>query len=141
MYEADKTIPRVAKNESKKLHERTLLGEATQIMTAESMSAVILSPLRPKKHGVTESISIITVLTTHGERPAIHINASPASETITALVFLPERVLLRRKLTMVAIIEVCIPLTARMWDIPRADISLLKLIGNAAVSPTKRAIA
>ena len=141
MYEAERTIPSVAKNERRKLQERTLLGEKRQSISAESINAVILSARLPKKHGMAENISIITVLTTHGESPAININAMQAKQVITALVFLPECVLLRRNPTIAAIIEVCMPLTAKICEIPIADISRLKLIGSGPVSPTKSAVA
>ena len=63
-------MPRVAKNESKKLQETTVSGEIAQISAPAKNRAVMLSPRPPKNTGSTPNISIIVALVTDGESPA-----------------------------------------------------------------------
>ena len=114
MYEAQVTIPSVAENDSKKLQEITVSGFTAQISAPAKNSAVTLSPRPPKKLGATPSISIIAARTTDGENPAIPQNTAAPAIIISDFSFLLVLILSARKVTIPAIMDICIPLTASM---------------------------
>ena len=120
---------------NKKLQEIAFLGSITQIITPARVSEVSGSLLAPKKTAQRPRLIIITALTTEGENPARAEKAIPKRISIRHFIFLDALKRSAINVTVAARIEVCIPLTARICDIPSADISVTNALSSPLFSP------